>query len=168
MRHHPYGPTALGLRTTVPVCTGVAVANVITGPVDFADWITESFAATFATLDNVAGVHEFALRRLLGVDTHCLLVSYTLWDSVADFDNWHTSPAFVAAHPDRTQYAAQFAQMRSIRYDLPLVAGSDIDAVQERLTRRLRFDHPDLLAGAAEFTGDLEWTRAPLPALSGH
>lgn len=135
----------------------IAVANVISGPADFASWTLESFAATFETLGKVGGVRQFHLDRLAGAGNWCLFVSYTFWNTLADFDRWRTSAAFIAAHPDRAKYWHEFSRMQTLRYNVEASPLTTIDEVRAEVARRLSGERPDLIADSRAFVNELSW-----------
>ncbi|WP_194838529.1 hypothetical protein [Nocardia sp. XZ_19_369] len=150
--------TTSALGTPASPDPTLAVVNCISAPADFAPWISASFADTRATLTGTRA-RGFYLRRLAGDYRHCLFASITLWVSIADFESWRLSPAFIAAHPDREQYSTEFAQMSSLRFDIDLDPDSatTLDVLDEQIVARLRTRRPDLIAASDVFVGELEW-----------
>ncbi|MEU6562574.1 hypothetical protein [Nocardia nova] len=160
-------PLASAAAPTTSPAT-IAVANIIVGPDHLAQWIRQSFVDTLDTLDEVCGVREFYLRRLLapGLD-HCVFASITTWPRLDDFEAWRTSTTFVHAHPDRGRYRKEFRQLRSIRLDLSLNTRSTIADLDAAILSRLAAEHPDVVAaGAGTFASQLHWETAQLTWLS--
>lgn len=133
------------------------MANCIAAPIDLSDWIIRSFAATFATLNQVPGVHEFRLRRLafVGPKRLCVIVSITIWDDLGRFEAWRYSNVFQAVHPDRETFAREFAVMRSIRLDLEVNPGTTLEELDAQIVARLAIEHPELVPSGSRLVPEL-------------
>ncbi|WP_429455006.1 MFS transporter [Nocardia sp. GP40] len=139
----------------------VAVVNLITGPPRLETWIADSFRATLRTLDAVVGLTRFDLVRVSGAD-RAVLASITVWDDIAAFERWRTSPAFAAAHPRRDERAGEFAELQSERVEFPVKArrgGRDLTA--EQIMVRLQNTHPELVPRRGQLVHELQWPDDP-------
>jgi heme-degrading monooxygenase HmoA len=154
----------------------VVIANAITGPatpqIDLRDWIEDQFRKVLVTLNDVAGISAFHLRRLTQPEGAgvCLYVSTTIWDDMSSFLQWWNGEPFKAAHHGcMTHQSDSFRRLTSGRYDIPDPAATTVDYLDELILARLREDpsrHPGLcLDGGPGFTEVLTWvTKAPVAA----
>ncbi len=136
----------------------IAVANCVCGPTSFETWIRGSFSGALATLDGVAGIQAFSLRRLVGASAQqCVFVSVTLWDGLSCFETWRTSAAFVSAHPDRTRFRTEFSRMLSIRFDFAAGPKAGIADFDSRILARLSTGYPLLGSVGGVLVEELRW-----------
>lgn len=147
----------------------VGVVHCIWGPTALAEWIRQSFEDTLTTLDAVSGVREFHLRRLVAANLpHCLFLSVTVWDRVADFDRWQSSESFQDAHPDRERFSGEYAQLGRTRLDVPVEADTTTSDLDAAITQRLRAEQPGLIpVSEFGFVSQLHWQTAQFSHL-GH
>ena len=137
------------------------VINAIVGPVDLDEWIKDTFRSTLDTLDGVAGIRRFSLRRLDRDGPKCLYVSATHWEEMGAFLHWWGSDRFKAAHHGCMRYQQdRFRMLTSKRYDVADV--EDFTGLDATIVGLVAEDLPALVSPQSTFTEVDIWAPAPL------